>query len=213
MIQKFNIINTGKLAFSFRLLLALFMPFLLFAYRMPGGLNAVVFAAIYLGSFCLVFRLCRSFFERRIQITMDKEQITIHAGKFLHKSESRLELAWDQIDEYIFQKEQYFDVVKLKMKNGGKFQISHDTDSKDDFDLFQKAFINYVTSNEIHARKGKTIYETRLGLMIAWSLVVLMVLLPLAIWLAEKDFNLGTMLVFYSGGIFFLYRFYLVKRK
>jgi hypothetical protein len=125
-----------------------------------------------------------------------------------------MEIAWMDIKDYVFEPARQFDKFKITLQDGSKFKFFHNNDEnkKDDFLKFITDFeemiklINSEKGLEKAIKKGKTIYETNLGLALAAFAVIIMIGTPilLLVFKPQKTPNYAGIAGVYVGAIFYI---------
>ncbi len=196
------------------LIIAAILPGLIFNY-LELKLDLVPF----LGIGFLFMYFTKSLSRQNVRIIMDSMGLKLIYQKNWLKQIHEHQYLWNSIQEYLFQEEQYFTLFRLKLKDGSTLKLSHDRNDSDDFKMFENDFVSQIENlnNSItdanKIKTGKTIYETKLGTISAYLLVIILIALPIIIWLRGIKYNWGTLLMLYSGGIFFIYSVYFNNRK
>jgi hypothetical protein len=144
-------------------------------------------------------------------------------SQFLLSDRENVKINWSEISDYVFQPDRYFDQFKLSLKNGGKFKLYHnnDYDNKDDFQKFLSDFIGKVqeinsNNSEIKKiQKGKTIYESAVGLILAGFSILVIIGIPILLIIVptNKNANYGLIAFGYIGAIYFLIQVFLHRQK
>jgi hypothetical protein len=123
-------------------------------------------------------------------VTIEDEGLSINWQKqFLLQNTPGLFINWNDIKEYKYQPSTGMEIFRLTLKNGQKimWQMHSGLAGDDDFSAFLTAFqkkvneINSTTESSKQIEKEKTIYETRLGLVLAIIYVFALVAIPVAI--------------------------------
>lgn len=194
----------------------------------PKG-QPLIFVLFFAPIIILAFYLPKFTSVALIEIIIDETGITKRWLKqFLLRKKRNEVVKWNEIQNYIFQPDRQFDKFKLNLKSGKKFVFYHnnDHDDKDDFRLFLTDFINKVeninTQENITVkdkiRIGKTIYETKGGLILAILSIIVLVGLPiLFIFSPHKDAiktsNIFMLASSYIGAIYYIIQVYIHRKK
>ena len=123
-------------------------------------------------------------------VNIEDEGLSISWEKqCLFQNTPNLFINWNDIREYKYQPSTGMEIFRLTMKNGQKiiWQMHSGLAGDDDFSTFLTAFqkkvneINLTTESAKQIEKAKTIYETKLGLVLAIIYVFALVAIPVAI--------------------------------
>jgi hypothetical protein len=143
--------------------------------------------------------------------------------QFIFHSKPDMTIKWSEIQEYKYRPDQNFDLFKLKLTDGTIIKLWHNTSTtNDDFQRFVGAFERRVQaynakdaeiSNDI--RRAKTIYETKLGLVLAILAGIFLLAIPILLGLLPNKgkVNWAGMGVAYAGGLFFILQVIIHRRK
>ena len=136
---------------------------------------------------------------------------------------SELTINWSDIAEYKFQRDRNFDLLKLKLSDGQVFRLWHNNlFTKDDFyrlvSTFEKRTLIY---NESHSattgviKRGKTIYETTGGLILAIIAGLSLIGIPIFIYFlpSKANVNWAGFGLAYAGGLFFIGQVIYFRRR
>ena len=140
---------------------------------------------------------------------------------FQHRPD--IEINWVEVKDYVFEPDRQFDKFKMTLKDGTKIKFFHNNDynDKDDFIKFLHEFelkiqqINADQDKAYDIKRGKTIYETHWGLLLAGFSIIIIVALPifLLVYQPKKTPNYGALGASYFGAIFFLTQVILHRRR
>ncbi len=152
---------------------------------------SIVTKKLYRG--CLIIRFSEEFVEIENYIP-------------LLRKKSHLTFKWSELKKFGFVDTQYFRILVVKDGNK-KIHIAMDYDEavyNFECDLNRK-LDELKELGILDIVKLPSIYERKIGLFIAILLLVLMVVWPIVIFINDAQFNIGLMLVFYSGSLFYIY--------
>ncbi len=150
-----------------------------------------------------------------IEITLTKQKIYFKWFKnYLFQSNAEWTINWSDIAEYKFQRDRNFDLLKFKLTDGKIFRIWHNNGfTKDDFyslvAAFEKNILNYNENHNATAniiKRGKTIYETNAGLVLAIIAGLCLIAIPILIYFipTKSKINWVGFGAAYGGGLFFI---------
>ena len=144
-------------------------------------------------------------------------------NQFIFHHEADLIIKWNDIQEYKYRPDQYFDLFKIKLNDGKILKLRHSsTATNDDFENFILVFETKVQAYNLKAtnppneiKRGKTVYETKLGFVLAILTGLLLIALLIFIIASphKQNANLFGLVVAYSGGIFFISQVLLYRKK
>ncbi|MDJ1504043.1 hypothetical protein [Xanthocytophaga agilis] len=164
-----------------------------------------------------ILKYTKSWIHRKAEISLDSHEMTIQMEKYLFFSEKIVTFRWEELAEYKYQNDQYFELFKLKFKNGKTLTLTRETGEKDDFAHFLKKFkkliaahTNYFPERE-PIRAQKTFYETRAGLVSAFVLAFILLAIPITSCFTQRWPAIGNMLILYSGSFAFIHRVYTAR--
>jgi hypothetical protein len=183
-----------------------------------------LFIVIIAPFFLLAFKIPRYTATVDIEIIIDEYGLKKRWLKqFLFQNRPDIEIKWTEVQDYVFEPDRQFDKFKMTLKNGTKFKFFHNNDynDKDEFLTFLRHFeqkINQInsdkdTTNDI--KRGKTIYVTKWGLVLAGFAIVMMIAFPviLIFFPAKKTPNYAAIGASYVGAIFYLTQVILHRQK
>jgi hypothetical protein len=182
-------------------IIALVAPIIFFAFKVPNFTAAV-----------------------DIELTIDNEGIKKKwLRKFLFQNRPDISIYWTEIMDFVFEPDRQFDKFKITLKDGTKFKFHHNTDhdNKDDFQQFRLDFekkiakINSDKDQTNDIKRGKTIYETVWGLILAVigiimliSIIVIFIIFPI-----RKTTNYAMLGASAIGTIYFIFQVYDHRKK
>ena len=144
-------------------------------------------------------------------------------NQFIFHNKPDLNISWAEIQEYKYQPDKNFDLFKIKMIDGTVIKLWHNTSTtNDDFKRFIDAFERQVqfhnqrytvATNDI--KRGKTIYETKIGLALAVIAALCLIAIPILIFVLpnKSKINWAGLGVAYAGGLFFIFQVLAYRRK
>ncbi len=179
--QTFQLITTSRLHYVFFLLIGIFGSAFLFIGLLPKGTNQYLFIGAIVGLCILVYWIAAKYSKQTVELSISEEYLQIDWIKLpLFSSKQNKQLDWTEIDTYVYQIEKDFDLFKLTLKDGEKlkFSIAHDIDHQDSFQEFYQSFLSKVNALQeqqtngrgVTIKKGKTFYETPVGIGLAFLL-------------------------------------------
>jgi len=127
----------------------------------------------------LVFWLAKKYSQQIVCLTINPAELVVEWIQLPPFSKRQnIQIAWSDIDNYIYQVERNLDLFKITFTNGKKFKlsISHEYDDQVIFDEFYRSFLTKIDnlrapqSNEriLYIKQGKTFYEKPLGIGLAF---------------------------------------------
>jgi hypothetical protein len=226
--KKYKIRQTSPLLWIISLLLTIFIGggiIIAFAANgmFPKG-QPILFAIIFIPIVVAAFYIPRFTATVEIEIIIDNNGIEKNWLKqFMFCNRPDIKIKWTEINDFVFEPDRQFDRFKITLKNGSKIKFYHnnDHDGKDDFISFLTDFENKVKelnsdqekSNDI--KRGKTIYETVWGLILAGFAIVMLIGIPILLFAlpTSKTPNYGLIGISYAGAIFFLIQVIIHRQK
>lgn len=189
----------------------------------PKGQIWLAFVII-LPIFFLAFKVPRYTATVDIELTIDEEGLKKKWLKqFIFSNKPDLDIKWTEIQDYVFEPDRQFDKFKMTLKDGSKFKFFHNNDynDKDDFLQFLQDFEHKVTklntdNNKINdIKRGKTIYETNWGLLLAAFLILMIIAVPIMfVFFPTKNTpNYAAIGASYVGAIYYLFQVYIHRRQ
>lgn len=189
----------------------------------PKGQIWLAFVII-LPIFFLAFKVPRYTATVDIELEIDQDGLKKKWLKqFIFSNKPDLNIKWTEIQDYVFEPDRQFDKFKMTLKDGSKFKFFHNNDynTKDDFLTFLRHFEQKITqintdkdkSNDI--KRGKTIYETKWGLVLAAFAILIIVAVPIMFifFPTKKTPNYAAIGASYVGAIYFLIQVYTHRQR
>lgn len=143
--------------------------------------------------------------------------------QFIFHSKPDLNIDWNDIQEYKYQPDQNFDLFKMKLTDGTVIKLWHNTSTTDDdFRRFVDAFERKVQANNqkdrgtsTQIKRSKIIYETKIGLALAFFAGLCLVAIPILIAVFPNKFkiNWAGLGLAYAGGLFFIFQVLAHRKK
>ena len=222
--QTFKIKSSSWVLFILTLMTVLIGGVLLAIKIFPTRNNPGLALPILIGVFVLAYFATKLTSIAIIEVTMTDQTIYFKWFKnFLFQSNSEWTINWSDIEEYKFQRDRSFDLLKLKLADGKIFRLWHNNGfTKDDFydlvSVFEKRVSNY---NEAHSsttnaiKRGRTIYETTTGLVLAIFAGLSLFAIPILVYFlpSKSKVNWAGFAVAYAGGLFFIGQVIHFRRK
>ena len=159
----------------------------------------------------------------KTQWTITETEIQLQwINQFLFQNNPDLTINWSEIRQYKYRPDQYFDLFKIELNDGKIIKLRHNTfTTKDDFKTFLSDFETKVhlynqrnanTSTDI--TRAKTIYETKLGVVLAMLTALCLIAIPILIIILphRRQSNWGLIAAF-SAGIFFITQVLIYRKK
>jgi len=153
---------------------------------LPKGTNQYVFIGAIVGLCFLAYWLAEKYSKQMVELAISQDYLRVDWIKLpIFSNKQNRQIAWTEIDTYVYQTEKDFDLFKLTLKDGEKlkFSIAHDLDHQDIFHEFYHSFLSKVDALQeqqiigqaVTIKQGKTFYETPVGIGLAFLLVGLIV--------------------------------------
>jgi len=175
-------------------------------------LNQIVFIIIFGGIWYLITRFTKSIAKGQVELEIQEHGIYVKWINPipLHNRKDLL-IDWKEIKDYMFQHEQYFDLLRIRTKDKRKYKFSMIGDN-DDFPLFyerlEEVFKSKSTDESIEIERAKNISESKYGLISAIFMGVVIIAGAVAFIFIEPKGNskpnYGYLITSLAGGIFFI---------
>lgn len=222
--KKYNFKTTNTFLIFLRLFLALsatlIIIILLSKYSGFGQLNnEFVFLTCFVALALLFFYFLRKIIVIDTIIKIESMKIEITCKHLLIKSKPKI-IPIDEIRNYSYDYGNGYKVFKLTRKKGNnfKFLIMTEVANATQFDNFYADLqniikqYNYKKSLNLISEK-KSIYQTRLGLILGFALSFVLLTIPIIHLLFDTKFNIGLLVLIYSMSITFLIRLFYEQKK
>lgn len=226
--KKYKIKQTSPLLWVISLLLTIFIGggiiIALAAYGIfPKG-QLILFAITFIPIVIAAFYIPRYTSTVEIQIIIDENGIEKNwLNQFVFCNQPDLKIKWTENNDFVFEPDRQFDKFKITLKNGVKIKFYHNNDhvGNDDFISFLIDFENKVKelNNDqdlsIDIKRGKTIYETVWGLILAGFAIAMLIGIPILLFAfpTSKTPNYGLIGMSYVGALFFLIQVIIHRQK
>ncbi|MBF0694189.1 MAG: hypothetical protein IR153_03910 [Flavobacterium sp.] len=158
-----------------------------------------------------------------IEIIVNKEGIKKKWTKqFILRNRPNVKIDWNEISEYLFERDRNWSTFEIVTKTGAIFQLVHndDYDNKDDFLKFVRNFeskVQKINSDDIPENdiiRAPTIYEGSTGVMIAIFGGVLVFGLMMSIFISvEKPKHYYGIIAACLGVSFFIQQVYSHRKR
>jgi hypothetical protein len=207
--HEYTIVSVSRTLYFIRVFGSIFigitlpLPFYIFFSIKP---NEIVFIIIGLLSAYLLSVVTKKLYRGCLIIRFGGEFVEIENYIPLLRKKSKMTFKWSELKKFGFVDTQYFRILVVKDGNK-KIHIAMDYDEAVDnfeYDLNRK-LDELKELGILDIVKLPSIYERKIGLFIAILLLVLMVVWPIVIFINDAQFNIGLILVFYSGSLFYIY--------
>lgn len=184
--------------------------------------NQFIFVALAILFWYLIDKLTKSFPRGKVELILDREGVQLVWIKqfFLHKKKN-MTVRWEDIKDYMYQPEQYFDLFRIRLHNKEKIKLSLD-EGNEEFYFFYLEFEEFMkelsSSNQnIKIKRSKTIYETTYGLIMA-VILGLLIIGGLLMFIFIKPKNSSLSIYFYLGatvvgGLFYILQVYRMRQS
>lgn len=170
------------------------------------------------------FKVPRYIATADIELIIDNEGLKKKWLKqFLFQNKPDRNISWTEIKDFVFEPDRQFDKFKLTLKDGTKFKFHHNTDHNniDDFQQFLFDFerkiskLNTENGKINNIGRGKTIYETVWGLVLAvisfliiFATIIIFIFFPM-----KKTVNYAALGASIIGGIYFIFQVYIHRKS
>ncbi len=215
-----NVVSRGLYIINMfgTLILAMILTFSAFDY-LPIELNKLVFVGIFAGLWYLVSRFTKKLPKGQVSLEITNDGLVIEWIKQFHfHSKLNNLLKWEEISDYMFQPEQYFNLFRIRTKDKRKFKFSMN-ENNSDFSLFYESFEKLSKSksndNSVEIVRAKNIYESNYGLVAAIILGILLIVGVIVILTVKPkgDPNYGLLIASLIGGVLFIIQVINHRRK
>ena len=184
--QTFQLITTSRLHYALYLLTGIFGSVFLVIVLLPKGANQYVMIGAVVGLSFLAYWLAEKYSKQTVELSISQDYLQVDWVQLpLFSQKQNRQIAWTDIDTYVYQAERDFDLFKITLTDGEKlkFSIAHDLDHQDIFHEFYHSFLSKVnalqaqqtTGQPVTIKRGKTFYETPVGIGLAFLLAGLIV--------------------------------------
>ena len=175
-------------------------------------LNEIVFIVIFGGIWYLLSRLTKNIAKGQVELEIKEQGIQVKwINQILLHNRKDLLIDWKEIKDYMFQPEQYFDLLRIRTKDKRKFKFSMIGDNADFpsfYEKLEKVFKSKSTDELTEIKRAKNIYESKYGLISAIFMgVVILAGIVAFIFIEPKGNskpNYGYLIASLAGGIFFI---------
>ena len=175
----------------------IFATVLLAINLLPKDTNQYVIIGIIVGLSFFAFWVAEKYSKQLLELTISDEYLRIDWLKLpLFSNQQNRQIAWTEIDNYVYQTEKDFNLFKLTLKDGKKmkFSIAHDFEHLESFHEFYQSFLSKVATLQAHQttgqaitiKQGKTFYETPVGIGLAFVLAG-MIVVAITLALLNQD--------------------------
>lgn len=179
--QTFQLSTTSRLHYTLILLTGIFSSPVFVIGLVPKDTNYFIIMVIIVGLSFFAFWLAKKYSKQLLELSISQEYLRIDWMKLpLFSNKQNRQIAWTEIDNYVYQTEKDFNLFKLTLKDGKKlkFSIAHDFEHLESFHEFFQCFLSKIdalqeqqtTGNAITIKQGKTFYETPVGIGLAFLL-------------------------------------------
>jgi hypothetical protein len=229
MTKTYNIKQTSVFLWIFSLLASIFagIGLMILIIKTTGIIpkdQPIFIIAVVAPIIFFAFRIPRYTATVEIELSIDNEGIKKKWLKqFLFQSRPDRNINWTEIKDFVFEPDRQFDKFKLTLKDGTKFKFHHNTDhnNKDDFHHFRLDFekkiakLNSEKDRANNIKRGKTIYETVWGLILA-VIGIVMIIASIVIFLffpSKKTTNYAMLGASAIGTVYFIFQVYDHRKK
>ena len=181
-------------------------------YKFIFELNQFVFIVIFGGVWYLITRFTKNIPKGQVELEIQEQGIHVKwINQILLHNRKDMLIGWKEIKDYMFQPEQYFDLLRIRTKDKRKFKFSMIGDN-DDFPFFyeklEEVFKSKSTDESVQIKRAKNIYESKYGLISAIFMGVVIIAGVFAFIFIEPKGNskpnYGFLIASLAGGIFFI---------
>ncbi len=94
-------------------------------FKLITEINQIVFIAIFGGIWYLLTRFTKKIPKGQVELEIQEQGIHIKwINQILLHNREDLLIGWEEIKDYMFQPEQYFDLLRIRTKDKRKFKFS-----------------------------------------------------------------------------------------
>lgn len=190
-------------------------------FKLINDLNKLVFIIIYGGVWYIISRFTKKIPQGQVELELKDDGIQVSWQKqfLLHNKKDHL-IKWQNIRDYMFQPEQYFDLLRIRTKDKKKYKFSM-IGENDDFPFFYEKLKEVMESksseDSIEIKRAKNIYESIYGLISAVFMGIVIIAGVIAfIFIEPKENsspNYGILIASLAGGIFFIIQVISYRKK
>jgi hypothetical protein len=179
-----------------------------------------VFTMIFCGFSYMLYRLTNTIDKGEIELKIVDIglKITWIRQFYLFKKEDSI-LKWNEIQNYLFQPDQHFDmfIIKLKSKRKIKFNLKETSEEFLEFfsEFEEKIKEMKLADPTISITKAKNMYETTFALIMAYILGLMLIgTIGLLIFgETEHSPSNGPFFTFLGGSLFYIHQVYIHRKK
>ena len=188
-------------------------------FKLTGDINKLAFLIIYVGIWFVISRFTKEIPKGKVELEMTQDGFKINWQKqFLLHDKNDILIRWEEIKDYMFQSEQYFDLLRIRTKNNRKYNISM-LGENSDFPIFYQKLeeeIKAKSENEtVDIKRAKNMYESNYGLISAifMGAVILAGIIAFLLIEPKGSPNYGILITSLAGGIFFIIQVINYRKK
>lgn len=146
-------------------------------------------------------------------------------SQFMFTRKSAVNIKWQDIQEYKYEPNRYFDLFRIKLHDQTMIKFRHSNYkimNSDDFDAFITYFekkINEYNEKDLNIlypiKRRKTFYETKFGIAIAILIARCLLGIPILFdaFPQRKRIDWWQLWIGYSGGIYFISKVIAYRKK
>ncbi|GAA3790441.1 hypothetical protein GCM10022271_23440 [Corallibacter vietnamensis] len=190
-------------------------------FKLFDDLNKLSFIVIYGGVWYITSRFTKKIPNGQVELEMKEDGIQVNWQKqfLLHNKSDQL-IKWQNIKDYMFQPEQYFDLLRIRTKDKKKYKFSM-IGENNDFPFFYEKLEETIksksTDDSIEIKRAKNIYESNYGLISAIFMGLVIIAVVIAFIFIEpkgnSSPNYGLLVASLAGGIFFIIQVISYRKK
>src|SRR5690606_6304826 len=150
------------------------------------------------------FYVSKNWYKGQLLIRLNNREITLSSYLSLFKHSKEYSFYWEDIKYISFVDTQFFRLLRIRdKKKKVVFAFEYTEDVARFEQMVNKRVFKLNQKGLIRIYQKPSIYETKVGYVMAVVLGLLMITWPLAEWIYNKSFQIGLALIFYSGAGFF----------
>lgn len=216
--MRLKVVSRGYYALRYFLSIAVAV-FITLSIGLPKG-QMLLFLVVFGLAVFLVIIATKNIDKGEVELNILDEGISVKWIKqfhFIHRQSRTYK--WSEIEDYVFQPDQNFDLFRIRMtdKTKIKFNLKETTEEFTNFytDFESKAKQVSQLDGKLKIKKGKTVYETTCALVGAIVLGVMIIgLIVTILFVKPKGTPNYAMLIFsVMGGLFFIIQVYNHRRN
>lgn len=218
--QEYTIKITKPIFRFFRIIISLLIMVIMMSFLQFFNLqdvNEIVILLPFLLVFFIILIITRKWLIVNCRIVLDENIIKVN---YFMMYEKVFKCDISDIEFYSYSLDRFYNIFKIKLRDKRQLTLFVDNDdstSINEFFRFYSKFESIVVKKNILSNdkiiKEADFFSTKLAFFLAFFLAVVMVLVPILIVIFNNKFNFGGMIIFYSSGLYYIYRIYIERKK